>query len=127
MTTPSQVQVEQRARSLCLRNFTKACNRYETFLSKVGVSVEENQLYFDDIVSTWNLVQDKQEAYLLTLNDEMYDKELSWIDDAENRFHELRSKKCQLDIFLKDDKIEKEKAEISKKTQEIAEEQELKR
>ena len=84
-------------------------------------------MYFDDIVSTWNLVQDKQEAYLLTLNDEMYDKELSWIDDAENRFHELRSKKCQLDIFLKEDKIEKEKAEISKKTQEIAEEQELKR
>ena len=67
MTTPSQVQVEQRARSLCLRNFTKACNRYETFLWKVGVSVEENQLYFDDIVSTWNLVQDKQEAIYLHL------------------------------------------------------------
>ena len=90
MSTPSQVQVEQRARSLCLRNFNKACNRYETFLSKVDVSVEENQMYFDDIVSTWTLLQEKQETYLLTLNEELYENEISWIDDPENKFHGLR-------------------------------------
>ena len=104
--------MEQRARSLSLGNLTKACNRYETFLSNVGVSVEENQLLFDDIVKTWTLVQEKHEAYLLALNDEMYDKELSWIDDPENRLLELRSRKCQLEIVLRENKMKAEKKEI---------------
>ena len=114
MSTPSQVQVEQRARSLCLRNFNKACNRYETFLSKVDVSVEENQMYFDDIVSTCTLLQEKQETYLLTLNEELYENEISWIDDPENKFHELRSKKIPTRYFSERKQKEKGKSRNGK-------------
>ena len=127
MTTPSQVQVEQRARSLSLRNFTKACNRYETFLSEVEKSAEENQLCFEDIVNTWSLLQEKQNEYLLKLDQEMYDNEISWIDEPENRFHALRSKKCQLEILLKEEKMKREKEELYQKTIELAESDELKR
>ena len=126
MTTPSQVQVEQRARSLSLSNFTKACNRYETFLSEVEKPAEENQLCFEDIVNTWSPLQEKQNEYLLKLDQEMYDNEISWIDEPENRFHALRSEKCQLDILLKEEKMKREKEELYKKTIELAESDELK-
>ena len=82
---------------------------------------------FEDIVNTWSLLQEKQNEYLLKLDQEMYDNEISWIDEPENRFHALRSKKCQLEILLKEEKMKREKEELYQKTIELAESDELKR
>ena len=57
----------------------------------------------------------------------MYDNEISWIDEPENRFLALRSKKCQLEILLKEEKMKREKEELYQKTIELAESDELKR
>ena len=114
--------MERRARSLCLRNFTKACNRYETFLSKIEISsMDENQVLFEDVVNTWTSVQAKQEEYLLSLSDEMYEKEISWIDEHEATFHALRTKKCQYERKMKDETLLREKTLLNDNAQKLAE------
>ena len=78
-------------------------------------------------MKTWSLLQEKQSEYLLKLDQEMYDNEISWIDEPDNRFHALRSKKRHLDILLKDEKMKREEEELDNKTIELAESDELKR
>ena len=114
--------MEQRTRSLCLRNFTKACNRHETFLSKLELSsLDENQVFFDDVVSTWTLVQAKQEEYLLGRSEETYENEISWIDEHEAKFHELRTKNCQYERKVKNENTIKEQTLLNENAQKLAE------
>ena len=79
------------------------------FYLKLKYLPKEIQLCFDDIVNTWNLLQEKQNEGLLKLENEMYDNEISWIDETENRFHAVRSKQFQLDNLLKEEKMQREK------------------
>ena len=58
--------------------------------------MDENQVFFDDVVSTWTLVQAKQEEYLLGLSEETYENETSWIDEHEGKFHELRRRNVNM-------------------------------
>ena len=44
------------------------------------------------------------EFYWLEVDHDMFDNKFSWIHEAENRFHALRSKKCYLHILLKEKK-----------------------
>ena len=107
---------------MCLRNFTKACNRYETSLSKLELSsLDENQVFFDDVVSTWTLVQAKQEEYLLDLSEETYENEISWIDEHEAKFHELRTKKCQYERKVKNENTLKKQTLLNENAQKLAE------
>ena len=78
------------------------------FYLKTKKSAEAKTDCFDNIVKTWTL-QEKQNEYLLKLDQEKYDNEISWIDEPENRFHALRSKKVPTRYFTENVKTKREK------------------
>ena len=61
---------------------------------------EEHQEMFQDVSKTWFNVQGEHERCMLTVSEDTYEAEILWIHEAESKFHELRSKKCQFEKTL---------------------------
>ena len=89
--------MEKRARGLSLRNFNKACTRYENFVLTFDLDFGEHQEMFQDLSKTWFNVQSEHERYMLTVSEDTYEAKILWIDEPESKFHELRSRKCQFE------------------------------
>ena len=112
--------MEKTARALSLRNFKKACIRYENFLlTLIPILKSTNQEMFQDVSKTWFNVQSAHERYMLTVSDDTYEAEILWIDEPES--NELRSKKCQFDKTLKEKTLSLEKTNFEENAKRVAE------
>ena len=112
--------MEKRANALSLQNFNKVCTRYENFLLNFDNDFEEHQEMFQDVSKTWFNVQSEHERYMLTVSDDTYESEILWIDEPETKFHESRSRKCQLEKALKKQALTLEKTKSEENAKMVA-------